>query len=82
MTRVLSLIWTLASVVFVSLLLSACTALGALNALVASDSHRQATVTYGAGERRQLDVYTPLPTSDRVRPPDGWPVVVFFYGGS
>lgn len=82
MARVPRRIVLVASVALVSMGLVACTALGALNALVASDSHQQTTVAYAAGERRQLDVYTPLPTAERVRPPQGWPMVVFFYGGS
>lgn len=72
----------LVATVVAAVVLSGCTAVGALNALVASESHRRTTETFGAGERRQLDVYAPLATPERVRPPDGWPMVVFFYGGS
>lgn len=60
----------------------ACSPVRTLNAFVASDSHQLTAATYGEGERRQLDVYTPLATSERVRPANGWPLVVFFYGGS
>lgn len=64
----------------------ACSPIRALNAVVASDSYELATVAYGAGERRQLDVYTPRSSEhtrlERARPADGWPLVVFFYGGS
>ena len=64
----------------------ACSPIRALNAVVASDSHDLATVAYGAGERRQLDVYTPRSSektgAEHVRPANGWPLVVFFYGGS
>ncbi len=35
-------------------------------------------VAYGNAPRQQLDVYRPT----RPAPPGGWPVVVFFYGGS
>jgi acetyl esterase/lipase len=55
--------------------------LRALNALVPSGTcvvNRD--VAYGAGPRRRLDVYLPL--ADAPRPADGWPLVVFFYGGS
>lgn len=58
----------------------ACSPMRALNALVPSDTYELATVAYGEGERRQLDVYTPSP--EQIRPAGGWPLVVFFYGGS
>ena len=35
-------------------------------------------VAYGPDARQALDVYTPVAAA----PPGGWPVVVFFYGGS
>ena len=60
----------------------ACSPLRALNAIVPSDSHDLTTFAYARGERGQLDVYTPRVTADRVRPTHGWPLVVFFYGGS
>jgi len=57
--------------------LTGCSATGALNALVPSDSYRlRADVAYGPAARQRLDVYLPL---DRRTP---GPVVVFFYGGS
>ena len=57
--------------------LTGCSASGALNALVPSDSYTlRAGVAYGADPRQQLDVYLP-----HERPTPG-PVVVFFYGGS
>ncbi|MGZ9075714.1 MAG: alpha/beta hydrolase, partial [Burkholderiaceae bacterium] len=82
MPRVLLIL--VAAVVMVAVI--ACSPIRALNAVVASDSHDLATVAYGAGERRQLDVYTPRSSeqtqAERVRPANGWPLVVFFYGGS
>ncbi len=60
----------------------ACSPIRALNAIVPSDSYELATVAYGGGDRRQLDVYTPRAAAERVRPTNGWPLVVFFYGGS
>ena len=60
----------------------ACSPIHALNAIAPSDSHELTTVAYGPGERGQLDVYTPRATAERVRPAAGWPLVVFFYGGS
>jgi acetyl esterase/lipase len=57
--------------------LTGCSASGALNALVPSDSYRlRADIAYGPGARQRLDVYLPL---ERRAP---GPVVVFFYGGS
>ena len=60
----------------------ACSPTRALNAIASSDSYELTTVAYGAGERRQLDIYTPRAAAERVRPANGWPLVVFFYGGS
>ncbi len=57
--------------------LTGCSASGALNALVPSDSYRlRADLAYGPAARQRLDVYLPL---ERRTP---GPVVVFFYGGS
>lgn len=61
------------------LALGACTPLATLNALAATDSHTRVTdVAYGALPRQRLDLYRPA----GVAPLGGWPVVVFFYGGS
>lgn len=50
-----------------------------LNALASGNTHTvTAGVAYGGGPRQQLDVYRPA----RAAPRGGWPVVVFFYGGS
>ena len=63
----------------VAALLSACSPMRALNALSPGDTYRATSdVAYGANPRQQLDVYTPT----AVAPPGGWPVAVFFYGGS
>ena len=72
----------LVAIVVAAVAVVACSPIRALNALLPSDSYELATVAYGAGERRQLDVYTPRATAERVRPAYGWPLVVFFYGGS
>ncbi|HKO68413.1 MAG TPA: alpha/beta hydrolase [Burkholderiaceae bacterium] len=61
---------------------AACAPLSSLNALVESDSHELLTASYGPTRRQQLDVYVPRETAERVRPVQGWPLVVFFYGGS
>lgn len=60
--------------------LAACSPLGALNVLstTGGSSVRTEGVAYGALRREQLDVYVPTAAA----PPGGWPLVVFFYGGS
>ncbi len=60
--------------------LAACAPVRTLNVLatVAGGYTLQDGVAYGAGARRQLDIYTPTAPP----PPGGWPLVVFFYGGS
>lgn len=59
--------------------LSGCSAVGALNAITPSASRAvQIGVAYGALSRQQLDIYQP----QSAPPAAGWPVVVFFYGGS
>ena len=51
----------------------------ALNALIVPGGHTlQPSVAYGTHQRQRLDIYRP--TADA--PPGGWPVVVFFHGGS
>jgi acetyl esterase/lipase len=61
------------------LALAACAPLATLNALSANrDSVRTEGVAYGALARQRLDVFRPAAAV----PARGWPVVVFFYGGS
>lgn len=68
-----------AAVVGAVLALAACSPIGALNALVRSDSYRLTDgIAYGPLARHRLDVYTPAAAA----PDAGWPVVVFFYGGN
>jgi acetyl esterase/lipase len=60
-------------------LLGACSPSAALNALVAHDTYaREAALAYGPLARQRLDIYRPTLAA----PAAGWPVVVFFYGGS
>ena len=62
-----------------SVLLTACSALGTLNAMSSSTTYTlHSGVAYGTQSRQQLDVYTPTVAAPRA----GWPMVVFFYGGS
>ncbi|MDO9314245.1 MAG: alpha/beta hydrolase [Burkholderiaceae bacterium] len=57
----------------------ACAPTTALNALVAHDTHVLIpSIAYGSLPRQQLDVYRPTVAA----PPNGYPVAVFFYGGS
>lgn len=61
----------------------ACAPVQTLNALTPTDTYdATASVAYGSGPRRQLDVYQPRATKELKRPDSGWPLVVFFYGGS
>ncbi len=58
---------------------AACAPLATLNALAASEDHtRVGDLAYGPLPRQRLDIYRPAGAA----PPGGWPVVVFFYGGS
>lgn len=67
------------SAVLLSLAVAACSPLGTLNALATTDVHTRTTdIAYGPLPRQRLDLYQPEGTA----PPGGWPVVVFFYGGS
>ena len=60
-------------------LLGACSATGALDALVAKSTYRgRMDVAYGADPRQRLDIYHPLGPA----PQGGAPVVLFFYGGN
>jgi len=60
--------------------LGACAPLPSLNAMAAADSHGPVIVdvAYGSLPRQRLDIYPPSGAA----PGKGWPVVVFFYGGS
>lgn len=73
------MIWTLLLLVAVGGL-AACAPVRALNgiAAVGGGYALQADVAYGPLARQKLDVYTPAAAP----PPGGWPIVVFFYGGS
>ena len=73
-----SLLLALAALVLAGLV-AACSPMTALNAAAPSGTHtKTADVRYGAGPRQLLDIYKPSITA----PAGGWPVVVFFYGGS
>jgi acetyl esterase/lipase len=60
-------------------LLAGCSPLGVLNSLVPSATHKLSSdISYGPALRHKLDVYTPA----QAAPVGGYPVAVFFYGGS
>ena len=60
--------------------LAACAPVRTLNLLAAAGGGYalQPDLAYGALARQKLDLYTPTSPA----PPGGWPLVVFFYGGS
>ena len=60
--------------------LAACAPLRALNVLAGAGSGYSATpnLAYGSLAAQKLDLYTPTAAA----PSGGWPLVVFFYGGS
>ena len=61
------------------LALAACSPLGTLNAVIPGSSYTlSADVAYGPLPRQRLDIYRPTAAA----PAAGWPVLVFFYGGS
>lgn len=62
------------------LALAACSPLATLNTLAAASNGHTETpdVAYGTLPRQRLDIYTPTGPA----PAGGWPVVVFFYGGT
>ena len=73
------LIWVVLPLLAV-MALAACAPLRALNVLTNSGGGHtlSADVPYGPLGRQRLDVYTPASAA----PAGGWPMVVFFYGGS
>ena len=74
-------VWAAAAALGVVLALVASSPLGALNGLARSDVYRlDEGIAYGPLARQRLDVYTP--TAPAATPARGWPVAVFFYGGS
>ena len=77
--RASSLVRPLAIALAATLALAACSPLGTLNAVIPSSSYTlNADVAYGQLARQRLDIYRPTDAA----PVAGWPVVVFFYGGS
>ena len=73
-------LWVAVAALGALLALAAWSPLSALNALARSDTYRlDEGIAYGPLPRQRLDVYTPTAPAPS---PAGWPVVIFFYGGS
>ena len=67
----------------VGMALSACSPLGAVNALTPSGTYAvRENIAYGPAARNRLDVYEPRAGDSGLPPANGYPVVVFFYGGT
>jgi len=77
------LIWIVLPL-FVLVAVAACSPLRTLNALAsAGNGHTlKPGVAYGPLARQRLDIFTPAGAPTAAPPPGGWPLVVFFYGGS
>ena len=74
---------TIAACIALALALGACSSLGIVDALTPSHTyHATVDLAYGPDPREKLDVYQPRATADAPAPRDGYPVVVFFYGGT
>jgi acetyl esterase/lipase len=68
-----------ALVVFPALALILLFPLGAINTVTTGHSVRiEKDIAYGAHARHKMDVYKPT----LIKPPQGYPMVIFFYGGS
>jgi len=73
------LLIALALAIVALIALAACAPVATLNALVPRGTHTlSGNVPYGPLARQRLDIYTPSAAA----PAAGFPVVVFFYGGS
>ena len=80
MSRSLIVVLTLIALVMA---LAACSPLSIVNGLTPTNTYiASANLEYGSDARQKLDVYQPRPSPDTRMPSDGYPVVVFFYGGS
>jgi acetyl esterase/lipase len=77
--RLTRLVPSLIAALALSAMLAGCSAVGLLNALTPSSTYTlTADVPYGVLPRQKLAIYRPTEPA----PPSGWPIVVFFYGGS
>jgi acetyl esterase/lipase len=70
------------SLLALAALVSACSPVRTLNALTPANTYVASDgIAYGPEPRQKLDVYQPKETEELRKPAQGWPVVVFFYGG-
>ncbi len=62
---------------------AACSPVGILNAVVPDEGYvASENIAYGEDPRQKVDVFRPRPGVGDTAPAAGYPVVVFFYGGS
>ena len=62
---------------------SGCSPLSAVNALTPSGTYAvRENIAYGPAARNRLDVYEPRAEGPGLPPANGYPVVMFFYGGT
>jgi acetyl esterase/lipase len=74
---------TVAACIALALALSACSFLGIIDVLTPANTYHATTdLAYGPEPREKLDVYQPRATAHAPAPRGGYPVVVFFYGGT
>ena len=72
-----------AGLIVLATALIACSPLGIVNGLTRTDTYVVTeNLKYGPDPREQLDVYQPRPPVDAEPPPAGYPIMVFFHGGS
>ena len=73
----------LAGLGLLAVALAGCSPLAIVNGLTPSDTYTVSTdIAYGPEARDKLDLYRPRESANRPAPRGGYPVVVFFYGGS
>jgi acetyl esterase/lipase len=73
----------LAALGLLGVALAGCSPLTIVNGLTPSGTYTlSADIAYSSEARDKLDVYQPRETDQRSMPRSGYPVVVFFYGGS
>lgn len=71
------------ALIVLAVAMGACSPLAIVNGLTPTDTYIAATgLEYGTDPRHKLDVYQPRPSADMSGARDGYPVVVFFPGGT
>lgn len=83
MLRNIPTILTSTAALLLAAAVAACSPLGVLNTLTPAAGYiATADIAYGPDPRETLDVYQPSPQEVSQTPRAGYPVVVFFYGGT